>query len=629
MQAPTNSQYDVLIMGGGFAGNVQARPLLRKIPGIRIAMVEPRSDEEIASIHKIGESTVEIAANFLARELGLVDYLIEHHPPKCGLNFHWPKKAGQTKTVEDYHSVWSVRFPKIGAFQLHRGKLERDLMEMNRADGVHTIQGLVKDFDIVEGEADHRIEVEVDGEVREVSATHLVDAASRKFLTGRKTKNMLVGPKNLFGLDTGAAWVRVSGVDRKIFRDGMDPMRSSTSNYYCTNHWFGHGHWLWMIPICRDSMSLSIGIVCHNEVLPGKTVASQEKFLAFLKANHEVLYDLVKSGNVEDFVYWTRPSHRCHQMFSKDNWYAIGDAAYFGDAFYSLGTSTIALAVESVTEIIRAKRAGDADAEEKRAAYDGFNSWYGGTVVHLYRDHHKHLGHAGAMSWRIYFEYMWWFGAWVPMYLGKWHLDPEYCRGLLRHCERHFFKDFYDDLTRVVDEGRNIGWMDSYRADQLAFGYYPPQEHGEYLEDTIYEPQKLNIYHSVSRTYLYSAVFWMKFQWKAFGVLGVLRPKTLYHLVRLLKQAAWVGLGSLRHRLKMGGEDSSTSFRQVQDEMADYAYKPSLQPWLGEDGMPLPGLNGVEAGMATPANTVGVGAVSSDVLAGGAPPTAPVSSSAP
>jgi 2-polyprenyl-6-methoxyphenol hydroxylase-like FAD-dependent oxidoreductase len=127
--------YDVVIMGGGWAGNCQARHLLLNIPGIRLAIVEPRTDEQVLEDRKLGESTVEIAAMHLCKELGLHDYLIENHPPKYGLNFHWPKVPGRSETLDDYYTVWTNRNPTIAAFQIHRGKFERDLLRMNAAIG--------------------------------------------------------------------------------------------------------------------------------------------------------------------------------------------------------------------------------------------------------------------------------------------------------------------------------------------------------------------------------------------------------------------------------------------------------------------------------------------------------------
>lgn len=118
-------------------------------------------------------------------------------------------------------------------------------------------------------------------------------------------------------------------------------------------------------------------------------------------------------------------------MFSPDNWYVIGDAACIFDAFYSLGTTMIAFAIESVTEIIRAKLASEADVEVKRSAYNDFNFAYSRRINHLMEHHVKQLGHASVIIWRIYMEYMWLFGLIVPMYVGKWHLDLAYIRTFL------------------------------------------------------------------------------------------------------------------------------------------------------------------------------------------------------
>ncbi len=96
-------------MGGGIGGSFQARHLVLKVPGIRVAVVEPQSMEELGRIAKIGESTVEIAGSFMVRDLGLGAYLTRHHLPKNGLNFHWPKKAEETATMDDYWSVWGLR----------------------------------------------------------------------------------------------------------------------------------------------------------------------------------------------------------------------------------------------------------------------------------------------------------------------------------------------------------------------------------------------------------------------------------------------------------------------------------------------------------------------------------------
>ena len=97
--------YDVVIMGAGFAGLCQARHLMLNIPNIRVALIDPRPENRPDTDLKIGESTVEIAALLICKELGLHDYMIENHPPKAGLNFHWPKNPAETDSIDDYYHV--------------------------------------------------------------------------------------------------------------------------------------------------------------------------------------------------------------------------------------------------------------------------------------------------------------------------------------------------------------------------------------------------------------------------------------------------------------------------------------------------------------------------------------------
>jgi flavin-dependent dehydrogenase len=581
---PESQHVDVLILGGGLAGLMQARHLRRTLPELSVAIVEPRSKEEIATIHKIGESTVEMAAHFLTHDLGLIDYMIDNHPPKCGLNFHWPKQVDVTENIEDYWSVWATRFPKIGAFQMHRGKLEHDLTDMCAADGVIMLRGRARTIDLAEAGGKHHVRVKLaDKAELDLEADHLIDAAGRAFLLGRKLDNIIKGPENLFGLDTVSSWVRVKGVDRNRFSEGAHPDKTSTSHWYATNHFFGHGHWVWMIPIDRDSSTVSFGLVAHRTEIDPRTVNTQEKLLAFLRANHAILADLIDTGEIEDFICWDRPSHLSKQMFGENNWYVVGDAAYFGDPFYSTGTSTIAVAITSITKIIEARSKGWADAEERRRVYNEANLTFGRTVgIHLFREHPGHMGHPSAMSWRIYLEYMWWFGMWVPMFVGKWHLDLEFARALVAADEKPFFKLMYDRFTKLAKEGGNAGFADAYRADHLKFGYSPTADPEHWLENTELGRQRLDVFATLSRTYRYTALYILTFLYRAWGWRGLMDPPMLGHVGRMLVKSAWVGLGSLRHRVRNWGMPKSVDFDRLQQDFEGVRPLPPVQAWLPE-----------------------------------------------
>jgi len=605
-------EYDVVIMGAGFAGLCQARHLLLNIPDIRVALVDPRPEHRSVRDLKVGESTIEIASLFLAQELGLREYLIENHAPKQGLNFHWPKDPDQTETLDDYYHAGSNRQVPIPSYQINRARFEQDLLQMVKEMGGVFHQGQVTDVDLTPGAALKTVDVKIgrdqlhpDGqdesiysngryllseEYRSVvdhrlalTAKHVIDAAGRRFIIGRKTDNILSGPENLMGLDTGSAWVRVKNVDRTLFHDGYDPMGASTSHYYATNHYFGHGHWIWMIPIDTEAMELSIGIVHHHQQLPAEQLNTREKFLGFLQANHTILAQIIESSDPIDFHYWPKLAHKSKTQFSTDNWYVIGDAAYIFDPFYSYGTSTIALSIEGVTEIIRAKLANEVDAEEKRAAYNAFNLAYARSVNCLYRGHDRQLGHASIMSWRIYFEYMWWFGVQVPMYVGKWHLDLTFIPIFLKTLNGNvdgLFADISDQFNQLVERDANIGLMDCYRADQLIHGYHPLKHFDPFLENTKLEPKHCNVFIGLRYTCFYVAIWYLKFQWQGFGWQGVLRPQSLYHFFRLLGLTVQAIIGEMVYKRKTRGLVDNAEVEEMRAAFKQYQYRPGLQPWI-------------------------------------------------
>ncbi|MBO3462729.1 tryptophan 7-halogenase [Aetokthonos hydrillicola Thurmond2011] len=575
-------EYDVVIMGAGFVGNCQARHLLLKIPNIKIALIDPRPEDRTDKDLKLGESMVEIAALFVYKELGLYEYMVENHPPKFGLNFHWPKNPTKTESIDDYYHIWTHRQPPIASFQMNRAKFERDLLKMNKDMGVIFYNGRVVDVDLTPGDALNIVKIKVGSEKKILKAKHVIDAAGRKFIIGHKTDNLLFGPDNLFGVNTGSAWLRVKNVDRTIFHNGYDPTGTSTSHYYATNHWFGHGHWLWMIPTEMQDTELSIGIIQHHDVIPADRINTLDKFLGFLKTNHNMLYRLIMSGENVDFHYWPRIAHSSKTMFSQDNWYVVGDSACIFDAFYSLGTTMATFAMESVTEIIRAKQANEADAEKKRSAYNEFNLTFSRYMNRLMSYHSKHLGNASIMSWRIYFEYMWWFGVLVPFYVGKWHLDTKFLPTFIKPIKGNMnglFKDIYLQFNKLVERGTNIGFMDCYRADQLVGEYYTAQHFDSFLVNSKFEPHHCNVFAGIKYTHFYVAIWYMMFQWKGFGLAGLLAPRSLYNFFRLLALSAHAGMGELLYRYQMRGVPANTQVAKTREEFQHYQYQSELQPW--------------------------------------------------
>lgn len=585
MKNMSNRPYDVIIMGAGLAGLCQARHLMLKIPNIRIAMIDPRPENRTEKDLKLGESTVEVATLFFGKDLGLYEYLIENHPPKYGLNFHWPKRNNQTKTIDDYFHIWANRQPDLASTQLNRPKFERDLLKMNREMGADFYNGRVVDIDLTPNDQLHTVKVKLPNESIELQGKHLVDAAGRRFLIGKKTNNISFDSKDLYGVNTGSAWVRVQNVDRTIFHSGYDPTGASCSHYYATNHWFGKGHWLWMIPTDIDTMELSIGVIHHHDYISSESLNSKEKFYEFLKANHNILYQLVTSAENIDFHYWPRLAHTSKTLYSPDNWYVIGDSACIFDAFYSLGSTMIVSAIDSITEIIRAKLAGEVNAAEKCQAYNQFNLTLINSINLFMHNHSRHLGDASIMSWRIYFENMIWFGILIPIFVGKWHLDLEFIPQFVQTFQttlRSLVYEIHDQFDQLVDQKKNIGLMDCYRSDQLIWNYHTPKRYTHALENAQYEPKQTSVFTSMKKTFFYLTIWYLKLQWKSGGLSQVCHPRSLGTMAKLLTTSIYIGLGDIIYSLTGNHGSESRLIAEMRQAFQEYQYGDTLQPWTVE-----------------------------------------------
>ncbi|WP_287232808.1 tryptophan 7-halogenase [Microcystis sp. Msp_OC_L_20101000_S702] len=577
----SNRPYDVIIMGAGLAGLCQARHLMLKIPNIRIAMIDPRPENRTEKDLKLGESTVEVATLFFGKDLGLYEYLIENHPPKYGLNFHWPKRNDQTKTIDDYFHIWANRQPDLASTQLNRPKFERDLLKMNREMGADFYNGRVVDIDLTPNDQLHTVKVKLPNESIELQGKHLVDAAGRRFLIGKKTNNISFDSKDLYGVNTGSAWVRVQNVDRTIFHSGYDPTGASCSHYYATNHWFGKGHWLWMIPTDIETMELSIGVIHHHDYISSESLNSKEKFYEFLKANHNILYQLVASAENIDFHYWPRLAHTSKTLYSPDNWYVIGDSACIFDAFYSLGSTMIVSAIDSITEIIHAKLAGEVNAAEKCQAYNQFNLTLINSINLFMHNHSRHLGDASIMSWRIYFENMIWFGILIPIFVGKWHLDLEFIPQFVQTFQttlRSLVYEIHDQFDQLVDEKKNIGLMDCYRSDQLIWNYHTPKRYTHALENAQYEPKQTSVFTSMKKTFFYLTIWYLKLQWKSGGLSQVCHSRSLGTMAKLLTTSIYIGLGDIIYSLTGNHGSESRLIAEMRQAFQEYQYGDTLQP---------------------------------------------------
>src|SRR5881409_1350753 len=118
-------QHDVLILGGGISGLTLALQLKKANPTLNIMVVERQKHPVPEAAHKVGESTVEIAAHYLRDVLGLGEHLQSQQLRKFGLRmfFSCDTNSDIARRVE-YGQIAPAPLP---SYQLDRGRLENAL----------------------------------------------------------------------------------------------------------------------------------------------------------------------------------------------------------------------------------------------------------------------------------------------------------------------------------------------------------------------------------------------------------------------------------------------------------------------------------------------------------------------
>ncbi len=462
---------DVAIIGGGLAGNLLARQLRRSCPAVEVAVFE--RNEEPA--YKVGESTVELATNYLLRKQGLSTYLYDEHLPKNGLRFFFDNEARDTPLTA-MSEIGSRGMLWVPSFQLHRARLERDLLRFNGEDGVAVHRGAkVRVVELDEaagagGPGRHLIEVEdARGQTR-YACRWLIDASGRASVLARR---MRLRTEERHAL--AAAWGRLEGV---VDIDGLpEPAWHQRTHYTAralsTVHFCYHGYWIWLIPLRRGQTS--VGVVCERERF-NDAWRKPDGMLSFVR-EHGALASLVKDASWVDHGSYGRLSYGTKQYFSTARWGLIGEAAAFSDPFYSPGSDFIALENDFLTDLISRDHAGE-DLRERCEVYNDFMHFRFEATMLLYRDLYSTLGSYELFRIKLIFDLLCYYNLWLHSYARDEHLDLRAARGHLRRKDfileamQRFSGSFRKLVTQLHAEGRyyagNRGRFD-YRLENVEF----------------------------------------------------------------------------------------------------------------------------------------------------------------
>jgi flavin-dependent dehydrogenase len=431
---PPAGRYDVAILGGGLAGLTLAIQIKSERPETRILVLEKREGPAPQAAFKVGESTVPSGAHYFAEVVGMKSHLEEEELLKCGLRYFLTAdgNADITKRVE----VGPARFPAHDNYQLDRGLFENKLAARARSLGVDLQQG-ARVSDVTFGSEVHEVTFTQLDETISMHARWVVDATGRASLLKRK-----LGLGTDSGHHINSAWFRLGGgLDLEEWGSAapgwMARMSEPGLRKFSTNHLFGEGYWIWLIPLSTGP--ISIGLCADPRFHPFEEINDFDHLLDWLRVHEPQLAAAVEPRveDIEDFLRVQDFSYDVEQAYSQDRWSLVGEAAAFADPLFSPGSDFIGYGNVFTGDLIKR----DLDGEDITELIDHYNSLYRRTFAYVLaktRDMYPVFGNpyvaSGLLGWDVYVNHT----NIVLLMLKNKLTDREFMRSVDDHLDRMY-----------------------------------------------------------------------------------------------------------------------------------------------------------------------------------------------
>ena len=419
----TAADFDVAIIGGGLAGMTLALQLRREVPELAVVVLERNSLPPPVASHKVGESTVEIGAHYLAHTLGLTDLLDRHHLRKFGLRLFFG--SGVHEDLADADELGpSITFPAT-SYQIDRGKFEGDLAQILDECGIAVLDNcVVKRASLSDNGGCHTIDIARDDTQDSIRCRWLVDAGSRAAMLkrqlgiGRTCEHKMV-----------SAWFRL---DKSIAVDDWsesDAWRQQCNRLrkFSTNHLMGAGYWVWIIPLAGDRTS--IGVVADPDIHPLASYSNFGKLTNWLSLHQPRLASEVGDARdtLMDFAFRKNLSQDSAHVWSADRWALTGESGVFTDPFYSPGSDLIGISNTFVCDLIRRERSGSRFPLHV-ALYEQMYQSFFDTIMTLYERQYPGFGDARLMVVKTTWDYAYYWSILTWMYFREVMTDIDFLR---------------------------------------------------------------------------------------------------------------------------------------------------------------------------------------------------------
>lgn len=400
------TEADVVIIGGGLAGLTLALQLRSLDPSLQIAILERNSWPPRAAAHKVGESTVEIGARYLAHTIGVEGLLEKSQLRKFGLRFFFGSGAHNDLAKAD--ELGASKPLPVQSYQLDRGRLETDLASLAIEQGIQfQPESKVKKVELGEKGEKHKVFFHNQGDAQKLKCTWVVDAASRASILKRQMQLQRDSTHKV-----SAAWFRLDypiEIDDWSANVAWKSRCVDLSRRHSTNHLMGCGYWVWLIPLTENRTS--VGIVADSGIHPISSYGNFTKSLEWLAKHQPTCCEQVSSAQATlmDFRMLRNFSHDCGQLWSPDRWALTGEAGVFADPFYSPGSDFIAISNTFIADLITKKKTAVRCQIESMAFQRIYQSFFASTM-NIYQDLYSGYGDTRLMVLKTTWDYSYYWG---------------------------------------------------------------------------------------------------------------------------------------------------------------------------------------------------------------------------